>query len=368
MVLTDDNFATIVDAVREGRAIHRNIQKFIYSPLEQRGASRGGLRRLFVPTFRPLTPLMILWINFVTNGLPALALGVDPPDPTQMQEPPRKPSAGLLGKREYLGIIVVGAWMGATALTCYLRPWQGLWGTVDPADVTCDTGRAVAFSLLALSPLFHAFNCRSASASVGRLKPLLSVPLVIAVVLSGAIHLIVFVPALEPVFRTCALTTHQWIVLMVLSASIVPAVELLKLLQRIGAIGRTLGLYVVAPQADNLGLMRRGWVQRRSRRLAACGGSQPAPKATEPTNNAPAEPSIGETAVENGGLSSFAASSESGVGAASRGALEGSSLVDRESPVKIDGVLGEWPARSLGERRGQGIERQAFVCRRCSIR
>ena len=87
MVLADDNFATIVDAVREGRAIWRNIQKFIFFLL----SSNAGLlvtvfAASFIPGLPPLTPLMILWINLVTNGLPALALGIDPPDPTQMME------------------------------------------------------------------------------------------------------------------------------------------------------------------------------------------------------------------------------------------------------------------------------------------
>ena len=113
MVLADDNFATIVDAVREGRAIWRNIQKFIFFLL----SSNAGLlvtvfAASFIPGLPPLTPLMILWINLVTNGLPALALGVDPPDPTQMMEPPRKAKSGLMTARDYWGIVAVGVWMG----------------------------------------------------------------------------------------------------------------------------------------------------------------------------------------------------------------------------------------------------------------
>jgi P-type Ca2+ transporter type 2C len=96
MVIADDNFATIVEAVREGRAIWRNIQKFIYFLLS---SNAGLLCAVFaaslVSGLMPLTPLMILWINLVTNGLPALALGVDPPDPTQMRERPRARGAGL---------------------------------------------------------------------------------------------------------------------------------------------------------------------------------------------------------------------------------------------------------------------------------
>src|SRR6185436_127784 len=124
MVLADDNFATIVEAVREGRAIWRNIQKFIFFLLS---SNAGLIVTVFVASVIPemlgLRPLMILWINLVTNGLPALALGVD------------------------------GVLMGGLAIACYLWPWN-----VDPA-IRPGYARAMAFSLLALSPLFHALNC-----------------------------------------------------------------------------------------------------------------------------------------------------------------------------------------------------------------
>ncbi len=243
MVIADDNFSTIVDAVREGRAIYRNIQKFIYFLL----SSNAGLlvtvfAASFLPGVKPLTPLMILWINLVTNGLPALALGIDPPDPTQMQEPPRAPSTGLLGKREYLGIAFVGLWMGAAAIACYLFPWRKeatfpAGGFASPEDAA----RTIVFSLLALSPLFHAFNCRSATASIAALRPLVSWGLVLACALSAAIHLVVFVPSLQPVFRTGWLDGREWMILLLLSASIVPGVEVAKLLQRLGIIGANLG-------------------------------------------------------------------------------------------------------------------------------
>jgi Ca2+-transporting ATPase len=237
MVLADDNFATIVDAVREGRAIYRNIQKFIFFLL----SSNAGLlitvfTASFMPMLAPLRPLMILWINLVTNGLPALALGVDPPDPTQMREPPRKPTTGLLGARDYLGIIAVGILMGAAAMACYLWPWRAM----DPFAVK--RARALAFSLLALSPLFHAFNCRSATASILKLRPLVSLPLVVAVSLSAGIHLIaILVPGLRSVFQTYALSPYEWCVMLALSASIIPAIEILKAMQRAGVVGTDLG-------------------------------------------------------------------------------------------------------------------------------
>jgi Ca2+-transporting ATPase len=176
---------------------------------------------------QPLTPLMILWINLVTNGLPALALGVDPPDPTQMREPPRERGAGLLAVRDWLGIGFVGAWMGAAAMLVYLVP------LAPDRALASGHGRALAFSLLALSPLLHAINCRSPTVSFLKLRPLLPRALLGAVALSAGIHLIaVLLPRLRPVFQTFAVSGQQWALLLGLSASIIPAVESLKLMRR----------------------------------------------------------------------------------------------------------------------------------------
>jgi Ca2+-transporting ATPase len=238
MVIADDNFATIVEAVREGRAIYRNIQKFIFFLL----SSNAGLVvavfvASFLPRVAPLTPLMILWINLVTNGLPALALGVDPPDDSQMSEAPRKAKTGLLTTREYLGISFVGVWMGACAIACYLWPWP-----YDAVPEGAVGARSIAFSLLAVSPLFHAINCRSGTASFLSLRPIFPAPLVIACALSFGIHLIaVVVPALRPVFRTFPMGGYEWGVLIALSASIIPAIEVMKWFQRRGLLEDSLG-------------------------------------------------------------------------------------------------------------------------------
>ncbi len=229
MVIADDNFATIVEAIREGRSIWRNIQKFIFFLL----SSNAGLlvavfTASFVTRLEPLTPLMILWINLVTNGLPALALGVDPPDATQMLERPRAAAAGLLDMRAWLGISFVGLWMGGAAMVCYLVPLSGTDG--EPGA----HGRALAFSLLALSPLFHALNCRSPTRSFLKMRPMWPRALLGAVLMSAGIHLVaVLIPGLRPVFRTFPLSGAEWALLLVLSASIVPAVESLKLAQRL---------------------------------------------------------------------------------------------------------------------------------------
>ncbi|MEZ4441490.1 MAG: cation-translocating P-type ATPase [Polyangiaceae bacterium] len=224
LVLADDNFATIVEAVREGRAIYRNIQKFIFFLLS---ANMGLVVAVFTVSFfghwPPLTPLMVLWINLVTNGAPALALGVDPPDDRLMEEPPRPPEESLMVFRDYLGILYVGSVMGVAAVAIYaLAPEADL----EPA-------RALAFSLLALSPLMHAFSCRSPIQSIFASRPLVSLPLLVAVTVSAAIHLVaVLVPALQPVFRTYAVTWQEWILVLGLAALVIPAVEIAKIFNR----------------------------------------------------------------------------------------------------------------------------------------
>jgi P-type Ca2+ transporter type 2C len=223
LVLVDDNFATVVDAVREGRAIYRNIQKFIFFLL----SSNAGLAvAVFVVSFlkegEPLTPLQILWINLVTNGLPALALGVDPSDPGAMKEHPRPAHAGLLSARDMIDIGFVGAFMGLAAAGLYIFP---------PAAANGDMSfvRAMAFSLLALSPLFHALSCRSTTQSIFKMRPVFSWPLIFACLLSAAVHLVaVLVPGLRPVFRTFPMDTSMWLLVIGLSFAIIPFDELTK--------------------------------------------------------------------------------------------------------------------------------------------
>jgi Ca2+-transporting ATPase len=241
IVLQDDNFATIIEAVREGRAIYRNIQKSIFFLL----SSNAGLcvavfaTSFFSPTVAPpLAALQILWINLVTNGLPALALGVDPPEAGQMKEAPRAQGSAILDRRDLMGIAFVGLLMGASAMAVYFLP---LWGPEVSATEVARSKLTLVFTILALQPLAHAFNCRSRTASIFRLGFFSNPLLVGAVVVSAAIHAAsLLVPALRPVFRS----DHAWSAteLWVLAAFTVlpiPAVEVGKLLGFGGAVGAT---------------------------------------------------------------------------------------------------------------------------------
>ncbi|NUQ76846.1 MAG: cation-translocating P-type ATPase [Polyangiaceae bacterium] len=223
MVITDDNFATIVSAIREGRAIFRNIQKVIFFLLSSNAGLAVAVFAVSLQgTWQPFTPLMILWINLVTNGLPALALGVDPPDAAQMAEPPRSTGDALLGLRDYMGIAFVGALMGFGAV--YLYAWPPPYFDLDP-----EWSRAMAFSLLALAPLFHAWSSRSPLKSIFSMRPLVSRPLLLACLVSAGIQLVaVMFPSLRPVFHTHEMTLSHWVVIVGLSAALVVAVEIAK--------------------------------------------------------------------------------------------------------------------------------------------
>ena len=239
MVLQDDNFATIVEAVREGRAIYRNIQKSIFFLL----SSNAGLCiAVFVTSFfspaevPPLTALQILWINLVTNGLPALALGIDPPESGQMHEPPRAQDAPILSRADWANVMLIGALMAASAMVIY---WLPLWDGAHTAHEVSRSKLTMVFTLLALSPLAHAFNCRSRTASIFKLGVLSNPWLVGAVIVSAAIHaLSIAVPSLQPVFRT----DHAWslreaLIVVGLALLPIPLVEVAKLF-RAGAAPR----------------------------------------------------------------------------------------------------------------------------------
>jgi Ca2+-transporting ATPase len=221
VVISDDNFATIVEGVREGRAIFANIRKFIVYLL----ASNVSLAvAVFVVAFAsgarwlPLTPLMILCINFVTNGPPALALGVDPPDPAHMSERPSKATEPLLGRSELFAIAGLGGVGGLVALAFYAFP---------PSQFASDPewSRAMAFSVLGYAPLALAFGLRSLRTSVLALRPRLTRALLLAVLVSGSVHAFGFtIPALRPVFRVPMIGHTEWLV--VLAASLAPLIVL----------------------------------------------------------------------------------------------------------------------------------------------
>jgi Ca2+-transporting ATPase len=222
LVLADDNYATIVAAVQEGRAIYANIRKFIYFLLSSNaGAVLFVLAASLLGWEAPLAPIQILWINLITNGLPALALGVDPSEPEQMAQPPRDPGGAILTSREYLNILGVGAVMAVTALWAFAH----FLGTPSkaPSPTHLALARTVVFAILSIGPLCHAFNCRSERRTLFELGAFSNRALWGAVLVGVALQAItIYVPVLRPVFKTEPLDVHALAV--VLGMSMVPFV------------------------------------------------------------------------------------------------------------------------------------------------
>jgi Ca2+-transporting ATPase len=234
LVLADDNYATIIAAVEEGRAIYANIRKFVFFLLSSNaGIVLVVLAASLLGWHSPLAPIQILWINLITNGLPALALGVDTPDPDEMRAPPRPPGGSILSTREYVEIVVIGVIMAVTALAAFYVGLAEAGGASQdvalPID-QLDRARTICFGILAIGPLFHAFNCRSKTKSLFRLGVFSNRPLWYAVLVGLLLEIAtIYVPPLRPIFRTVPLDGEAiaWIGAM----SIAPFVigELVKL-------------------------------------------------------------------------------------------------------------------------------------------
>ncbi|HHU62601.1 MAG TPA: calcium-transporting P-type ATPase, PMR1-type [Clostridiales bacterium] len=223
MVLTDDNFATIVSAVREGRVIYTNILKTIQFLLS---CNVGEILVLLVATLAnwdiPLLPIHILWVNLVTDSFPALALGVDPPEAGIMDKKPRSPKKGVFDKGMIIRICYQGVMVGTLTLIAFL---------IGKATNTA-TGQTMAFSVLAISQLIHVFNVRSNERSLFRTGLLSNGYLLWAVAVSLALQLLVMLtPGLTRLFSIVQLNFQQWLAVVVLSLMPIAVVEILKLLK-----------------------------------------------------------------------------------------------------------------------------------------
>ncbi len=218
MVLADDNFATIVAAISEGRAIYANIRRFITFLF---AANAGLLFAVLVASIlgwaQPLAPIQILWINLITNGLPALALGLEPSLEDRMSRAPRRPNEPILRWVDGVRICVVGALMAGGGLWVFFEASGGNPGSADPA------ARTAVFTVFALAPLLYAMSARSDHTPLWRLGPLSNSLLVGAVLIGvGLQATAVFLPTTRALFRTGAMTGADWG--RVLLASAVPFV------------------------------------------------------------------------------------------------------------------------------------------------
>ena len=232
MILTDDNFATIVHAVEEGRGIYANIRKAIHYLLS---CNIGEILSLFLATAfhfhqDPLVPVQLLWLNLVTDSLPALALGMEPVERSVMRDPPRAARAPLFSRAFSFRLAWQGALIGLLTLGAY---WLGEYVLSDPrmADSAANT---MAFATLTFCQLFHAFDVRSEDQSIFTLG-LFSNPAMNKAFLVGmALQLsVLLLPPLMSVFHVCALSPLQWLCVLLLAAAPMAVCELEKALRRV---------------------------------------------------------------------------------------------------------------------------------------
>ena len=229
MILTDDNFASIVNAVEQGRTIYDNIEKFVHYLL----ATNAGevLLMLCAPLVgwpAPLLPIQLLWINLVTDALPAMALGIEPPEPDVMQRPPRRPRDRVITARGGLRILYYGALNAAVAGIAFYAVYRGRAGNLPAA-------RTAAFCTLTFSQLFFSFGCRSFRFTLPQLGAFSNRWLLGAIGASGLLQLaVVSVPSLKPLFNVqVSGFTWQWLMIAGLALLPVSIVESGKLLNQV---------------------------------------------------------------------------------------------------------------------------------------
>lgn len=212
LILSDDNFSSIVAAIEEGRNIYENIRKFIRYLL---ASNVGEILTMFFAMLAglplPLLPIQILWVNLVTDGLPAMALGVDQAEKDLMEHKPRGANENIFARRLGWKIISRGVLIGLCTLGAF-------WITLQAAPSSPDQlvkAQSVAFATLVMAQLIHVFDCRS-SRSIFHRNILQNKYLVIAVISSILLLLgVIYIEALQPIFKTVPLTARDWAITLV---------------------------------------------------------------------------------------------------------------------------------------------------------
>ncbi len=212
LVLLDDNFATIKAAIKEGRNIYENIRKFIrYLLASNVGEILVMLFAMLMGLPLPLVPIQILWVNLVTDGLPAMALGLDQPEGNLMKHGPRHPKEGVFARGLGWKIISRGFLIGIATLAAFLVVYHR-----DPNNL--GYAQTIAFATLVMAQLIHVFDCRS-ERSIFHRNPFQNMYLVWAVISSVLLMLIViYYPPLQPVFKTYAIVPRDWLLVIGMSA------------------------------------------------------------------------------------------------------------------------------------------------------
>jgi Ca2+-transporting ATPase len=231
MTLTDDNFASIVAAVEEGRGIFGNIKKYLMYLLSSNIGEillMAGATLLGMPL--PLATVQILYINLATDGLPALALSVDPPEDDLMRRAPRDPRAGIFTRPVVILMAMGGIWLAIVNLIMFI--WALNSGR------SPEEARTMTFVSVVLFEFFKAYNFRSDRNSVFH-RPFANKWLNLAILWELLLlSLIVYLPVLHPVFGTFSLPLMDWIIVFCLAVTVIPVLELGKWMERNGWFGR----------------------------------------------------------------------------------------------------------------------------------
>ncbi|SET84509.1 Ca2+-transporting ATPase [Salinibacillus kushneri] len=212
LVLMDDHFATIKSAIEEGRNIYENIRKFIrYLLASNVGEILVMLFAMMLAMPLPLVPVQILWVNLVTDGLPALALGLDQPERDVMKRPPRNQKESVFSRGLGYKIVSRGFLIGLVTLLAFMFAYQK-----NPDHL--EYAQTIAFTTLVMSQLIHVFDCRSDNSVFSR-NPIGNLYLVGAVLSSVLLLLVVvYYEPLQPIFHTVELPLTEWIYILALSA------------------------------------------------------------------------------------------------------------------------------------------------------
>lgn len=230
MVLADDNFATIVGAVEEGRRIYDNIRKAIQFLL---GSNMSEVLSIFIATmmgFAILEPVHLLWINLITDCFPALALGMEKAEPGVMRRPPRSSTDGIFSGGVGVDVAYQGFVVTLLTLAAYFIGHimeGGSWASLNSAD-----GMTMAFLTLSMAEIFHSFNMRSQRGSIFKLKTQNKALWIAGVASLALTTAVLYVPFLQQAFGFEHISLEEYAVALGLAVLVIPIVELVKLCQR----------------------------------------------------------------------------------------------------------------------------------------
>lgn len=205
MILQDDNFATIVKAVKEGRTIFDNIRRFVKFQLS---TNIGAILTITAASISnmpiPFNPIQILWINMIMDGPPAQSLGVEPADPDVMERPPSREQ--IISRRNLLKIIITGVVMSVGTLALYYFELA--------SGVSTIKATTMAFTVFVMFQIFNVFNCKSRNSFSNKV-------LMVAVAASFLLQVcVIYVPFLQGIFRTTAISAGDWVLVAAVAAII----------------------------------------------------------------------------------------------------------------------------------------------------